>query len=123
MGPSLVNSVHIPVSNVDPSLESVLSRARCVRWTLDTGDRAQCVREVCSHKSEVNRWTMVGYAAQLNSASFSQRVNRSPPPCIENCIMWHLKESVLHHWTRGGFGALYGQEQLHYGGAFNTLVP
>ena len=64
------NRVHIPVSNVYPSLASVLSRAPCVTWTLDTGhwtlDREQCVRDVSSDKSEVNRWTMAGYAAQLN---------------------------------------------------------
>ena len=72
-GPSLVNSVHFPVStvvqcpvsSVQPSPASVLSRAPCVRQCVHHCVH-QCVREVPSDKSEVNRWTMVDYAAQLN---------------------------------------------------------
>ena len=86
-----------------------------------SGDTEQCVRKGFGDKSEVNRWTMVGYAARLN------RETRTPR---------FLKESTGHHPT-GLYWKLYNKavgrkcapqvdkevQQLLSRGAFNTSVP
>ena len=73
-----------------------------------SGDTEQCVRKGFGDKSEVNRWTMVGYAARLNWETRTPRFLKestghhptTQPACIENCIIRQLEESVLCKWTR-----------------------
>ena len=86
-----------------------------------SGDTEQCVRKGFGDKSEVNRWTMVGYAARLNWETRTPRF---------------LKESTGHHPT-GLYWKLYNKavgrkcapqvdkevQQLLSRGAFNTSVP
>ena len=78
MGPSLgqqcpYSSVHLTLAKISPAVRPVSG-----------GHREQRVREVSCDKSEVNRWTMVGYAARLNSVTQTLRF---------------LKESTGHHPT------------------------
>ena len=92
-GPSLVNSVHFPVSTplwqVSSAVRPVSARRReeCPR-----GSRRQ-------KRSQLLDNGRLCCSTQLSDAdgSFSERVKRSPP-CIETCIIWHLdslQESVV----------------------------
>ena len=99
MAPEFVQHCPFPSVQCCPPLSG---RVPCVRQTR----RAVCPRGSQRQKrSQSLDNGRLCRATQLSDAdgSFSERVNRSPP-CIENCIIWHLdslQESVGHR-TRGG---------------------